>query len=78
MARPPQKSFVDYTALRVNQASIILLNVLAFVLNLPWLVAFVGLVMLVGTLYPKASLFKQFYARGTETRRLAQARSRSR
>lgn len=41
---------VDHTALRTNQAVIIILNILAFILNLPWLAALVGLVMLVGTL----------------------------
>jgi hypothetical protein len=40
---------VDHTALRVNQAVIILLLLAAFVLNAPPLVAFVALVMLVGT-----------------------------
>ena len=42
---------VDHAALRINQFVIILLNVLAFVLNLPWLVAFVGFVMLLGTIF---------------------------
>lgn len=55
--------FVDYTALKFNQASIIVLNVLAFLLDQPWLVAFVAAVMLVGTIYPPASLFKVIYAR---------------
>ena len=55
---------VDQTALRVNQASIILLLVLAFILNAAWLVAFVAAVMLVGTLWPEAGLFKQIYAKG--------------
>ncbi len=40
---------VDHAALRVNQASIITLLVIAFVLNVAWLVAFVALVMLAGT-----------------------------
>lgn len=55
---------VDQSALRFNQASIILLLVLAFVLNAAWLVAFVAAVMVVGTLWPEAGLFKQIYARG--------------
>ncbi len=54
---------VDHTALKFNQASIITLLVLAFVLDQVWVVAFVGLVILVGTLYPPANLFKQIYAR---------------
>lgn len=40
---------VDHNALRANQGAIITLLLLAFVLDLPWLAAFVGLVMLVGT-----------------------------
>lgn len=55
---------VDQTALRFNQASIILLLVAAFLLDAVWLVAFVAAVMLVGTLWPQAGLFKQVYARG--------------
>lgn len=55
--------FVDHTALKFNQASIIVLNVVAFLFNQPWLVAFVAAVMLVGTIYPPASLFKVIYAR---------------
>ncbi|HAJ38676.1 MAG TPA: DUF4395 domain-containing protein [Chloroflexi bacterium] len=55
---------VDQTALRFNQASIILLLVAAFLLDAVWLVAFVAAVMLVGTIWPQAGLFKQVYARG--------------
>ncbi|HEX7588594.1 MAG TPA: DUF4395 domain-containing protein [Anaerolineae bacterium] len=40
---------VDHSALRVNQAAIISLLIIAFVLNAPWLVAVVALIMLVGT-----------------------------
>jgi hypothetical protein len=54
---------VDHSALRVNQACIIALLVIAFLFDLPWLVALVGLVMLVGTIWPKAGLFKLFYSR---------------
>ncbi len=57
------QTLVDHTALKFNQASIITLLVLAFLLDQIWMVAFVGLVMLVGTLYPPASLFKQIYSR---------------
>ncbi len=52
---------LDHSELRFNQLSIIVLVVLAFVLNSTWLVAFVGLVMAVGTIWPKAGLFKRFY-----------------
>jgi hypothetical protein len=54
---------VDQSALKVNQAFIITLLILAFVLNSWLLVAFVGLVMLLGTAVPQLSLFKQIYAR---------------
>jgi hypothetical protein len=40
---------VDHSNLRTNQASIIALLVLAFVLNSPWLAGIVALVMLLGT-----------------------------
>lgn len=52
---------VDHSALRVNQASIILFLALAFLLNQPWLVVFVAAVMWVGTLLPGAGLFKLAY-----------------
>src|SRR5579859_1508452 len=52
---------VDHSALRTNQAFIITLLVLAFVLNAWWLVAFVSAVMLIGTAFPQAGLFKAVY-----------------
>lgn len=52
---------VDYSALRTNQAFIIGLLVIAFVLDLKWLVAFVSAVMLIGTFFPKIALFKAVY-----------------
>jgi hypothetical protein len=52
---------LDRSELRFNQISIISLLVLAFVLNSVWLVAFVGLVMAVGTVWPRAGLFKRVY-----------------
>jgi hypothetical protein len=58
---------VDHTALKFNQASIITLLVLAFLFNQTWLVAFVALVMLVGTWWPGAGLFKLFYGRVLKT-----------
>lgn len=58
----PSVGRVDYTALKVNQSFIIGLLVLAYLLNQPWLVAFVGLVMLVGTVWPQAGLFKRIYS----------------
>jgi hypothetical protein len=53
---------VDYSALRTNQALIILFLLLAFLLDQRWLVGFVALVMVVGTVWPQYGLFKLFYA----------------
>jgi hypothetical protein len=52
---------VDYSALRTNQAFIIGLLLIAFIVNAQWLVAFVAVVMLLGTFLPKLSLFKAVY-----------------
>jgi hypothetical protein len=52
---------VDHSALRVNQAFIIGLLVLAFVLNSPITATFVAAVMLVGTAQPKLALFQGIY-----------------
>ncbi len=52
---------VDLSALRTNQAFIIGLLLVAFILDLWLLVAFVSAVMLVGTLWPEAGLFKRIY-----------------
>jgi hypothetical protein len=52
---------VDHSALRTNQVFIITLLVLGFVLDVKWLVAFVAIVMLVGTIWPKVALFKSVY-----------------
>ena len=52
---------VDQSALKVNQAFIIGLLLLAYLLDSVWLVALVGLVMLVGTAVPGLSLFKRVY-----------------
>ena len=52
---------LDRSELRFNQMSIIALLVLGFVLNQTWLVAFVGLVMAFGTVWPRAGLFKRVY-----------------
>ena len=55
---------VDRTALRVNQACIVVLLTVAFVLAQPWLVLFVGLVMAIGTAEPRAALFQRLYFNG--------------
>jgi hypothetical protein len=52
---------VDHSALRTNQAFIITLLVLAFILNFWPLVAFVSAVMIIGTIFPSAGLFKAVY-----------------
>jgi len=52
---------VDVTALKFNQASIILFTLLGFLFNQPLLVLLVGLVMAIGTIYPPAALFKWVY-----------------
>lgn len=52
---------VDYSALRTNQAFIIGLLVIGFVLDARWLVACVAAVMLIGTALPKVGLFKAVY-----------------
>lgn len=52
---------VDHSALKTNQVFIITLLVLAFVLNLWPLVAFVSAVMIIGTIWPQAALFKRVY-----------------
>lgn len=50
LTHEPQTTIVDHSALRVNQAAIISLTVVAFIADLTWLVAFVGAVMLLGSL----------------------------
>ena len=52
---------VDTTAIKFNQACIIIFTLLGFVLDQPYLVLFVGLVLAVGTILPNAGLFKQIY-----------------
>jgi uncharacterized membrane protein len=64
---------VDRTALRVNQASIILLSLIGFVLGTEggrWLIALVALVLALGTILPGAALFKLIYARVLKPRGL--------
>ncbi len=60
-ARPAGLGRVDRTALRVNQAFIIGFLALAFVLDQPWLAAFVFAVMAIGTAFPQAALFQRIY-----------------
>ena len=41
---------VDHTAIKTNQAVIIILNIIAFIIDAPWLAGLVALAMIVGTL----------------------------
>jgi hypothetical protein len=52
---------LDRSSIKFNQGAIVVLVSITFLLNLYWLVAFVSLVMLIGTLFPKAGLFKLTY-----------------
>lgn len=52
---------VDQTVLKVNQAFIIGLLLLAFLLDSVWVVGLVAVVMLLGTAVPSLSLFKRIY-----------------
>jgi hypothetical protein len=52
---------VDHSALRTNQAVIIVLLLVAFIVNVPALVAFVAAVMLIGAAVPQARLFVLLY-----------------
>lgn len=65
---------VDQTALKFNQASIITLTLVAFILDLRWLVAFVAAVMALGTLWPSAQLFKRIYTGVVRPRRWLRSR----
>jgi hypothetical protein len=48
---------VDHSAMTVNQIIIIILSILAFVLDQPWLAAFVAAVMVLGTLVGRPGFF---------------------
>ncbi len=52
---------VDTTTIKFNQASIVTLTLLAFLFDQPLLVLFVGLVLVIGTIFPNAGLFKLIY-----------------
>ncbi len=54
---------LDRSALKFNQGAIVIFTALAFLLNNSWITAFVAAVMLIGTIYPKAGLFKLIYLR---------------
>lgn len=52
---------VDTTAIKFNQASIIVLSLIAFLLDRPFLVLFLGVVLVIGVMFPGATLFKLIY-----------------
>ncbi len=54
---------VDRTAIKTNQAAIVVLVVLAFLLDLPWLVAVVAICLAVGVGAPEANPFRLLYVR---------------
>ncbi len=58
-----QNEKVDLSAIKVNQASIVTITLLAFIFNVPALAAFVGIVMVAGTAWKELALFKQLYRR---------------
>ncbi len=53
---------LDPNVLKFNQIAIIAFLVLAFVILQPIIVAFVAVIMLLGTFYPKLALFKNLYS----------------
>ena len=44
---------VDHTAIKVNQITIIILSIIAFILDEPWITLMTSLVMLIGTIIGK-------------------------
>ena len=52
---------IDFTALKFNQASIITLTLLAFILDIPTLAGVVAVILIAGSLKPKLALFIQVY-----------------
>lgn len=61
IVRPSTTRPIDRTALRVNQAAIVILLLVAFVVNLPLLVALIAMVMALGTVSPALALFQRIY-----------------
>jgi hypothetical protein len=61
---------VDHSAIRTNQSLVIFSSILAFVLNLPWLVGLTALVMLVGSFILKKPGFGIFYTHFLKPTRL--------
>lgn len=55
--------YVDHSAIKVNQTGLIALVVLAYLLNLPALVALTAIILALGTVSPQLALFGQLYRR---------------
>ncbi len=51
----------DRMAVKVNQAAIVAVLLVAFIFNLAWLVPALALIMALGTLSPQLALFQRFY-----------------
>jgi len=54
-------SKLDRSALKFNQGAIVSLTAVAFVFNINWLIALVAIVLITGTIFPKAGFFKLIY-----------------
>jgi hypothetical protein len=65
---------VDQSALKFNQASIVTLVVLGYVLDEPLLLAGVALVLIAGGISPSLALFKLVYAHAAKPLKLIQPR----
>jgi hypothetical protein len=52
---------VDRTAIKTNQFFIILFVTIGFLFDMPLIAFGLSIVMFIGSLFPKASLFQQFY-----------------
>ena len=55
------ENILDRSSIKFNQGAIVVLVSIAFIFNLNWLVVLVSVVMLIGTLFPNAGLFKLIY-----------------
>jgi hypothetical protein len=53
---------LDRNALKFNQGAIVALTAAAFLLQQSWLIAFVMAVLIIGTIFPGAGLFKLIYS----------------
>ena len=65
---------VDISALKFNQGAIVIFTAVAFVFNIKWLIAFVAVVLITGTIFPRAGLFKLIYSHITKQLNLIEPR----